>query len=120
MLSEKALLTSRAMRRVENTKVALDAFHDTFDSLVWGVINRGENHVVATWNDLGFAGDDPEACWDASKDHFINELIELGYEVEFAYKHSIYNPSTFPFGLIIAWGEGKKKMPALQEEYDNV
>ena len=76
MLSEKALLTSRAMRRVENTKVALDAFHDTFDSLVWGVINRGENHVIATWKDLGFAGDDPEACWDASKDHFINELIK--------------------------------------------
>lgn len=120
MLSEKALLASRASNYQKNKEIALDAFRNTFDSLVWGHINQGENYVVATWEELGFAKKDPEACWDAVRESFVSELIDLGYEVEFAWRNSIFASSAFPFGLIIAWGEGKKKMPALQEEYDNV
>lgn len=120
MLSEKALLASREERRLKNKQIALDAFRDTFDSLVWKHINQGDTHVIATWENLGFVDKDPEACWDAAKESFVSELIDLGYEVSYAWRNSIFMPSSFPFGLIIAWGEGKKKMPALQEEYDNV
>lgn len=119
MLSEKALIASRAVRLTQNTERALNAFRDTFDGFVWDAINRGENYVIATWKDLGFEDNDPEACWGAAQESFITELIDLGYEVAFAYRSSIYNLSAFPFGLIIAWGEGKKKMPELQEVYEN-
>lgn len=120
MLSEKELLASREERRLKNKQIALDAFRDTFDSLVWEHINQGESHVVAPWEKLGFAGKDPEACWDAAKESFVSELIDLGYEVGYAYRNSIFTPSQLPFGLIIAWGEGKLKMPSILEEYESV
>lgn len=120
MLSEKALLASREEYRLKNKQIALDAFRSTFDSLVWEHINKGEDHIIATWENLGFAGNDPEACWDAAKESFVSELIDLGYEVGYAWRSTIFKPCMLPFGLIIAWGEGKKRMSALQEEYDNV
>lgn len=114
MISEKEAYQDYLNCQQQHKEFRDKVLSSNFDLLVSIANQNNQTWFIRDWDEFGVNCDFRRFDWTRSMEDLVNRLIELDFEVNYAYGKS----GDIPTGLIVAWGPDKEsKVSELSMEY---